>query len=223
MARSEDGVHFEPLITIGREMIGTESLERPSLVRTETGTWRLYLSCATPGTKHWRVELVEAAHPAEFDALTSQVVLPGDAKTGVKDPVIVHHDGLWQLWASCHPLADPDEADQMVTDYATSPDGKEWTWHGTALNGRPGYWDSRGARVTAVMHTGGRDRRVLRRPGQRRGELRGAHRHGHRDRAHGADPDRGRARPPSRRTAAGACATWTSCRSATAATGCTTR
>ena len=42
----------------------------------------------------------------------------------------------------------------MVTDYATSHDGKEWTWHGTALNGRPGYWDSRGTRVTAVLHTG---------------------------------------------------------------------
>ncbi len=154
VARSEDGVHFEPLLTIGRELIGTESLERPSLVRTETGTWRLYLSCATPGTKHWRVELVEAAHPSEFDALTSQVVLPGDVKTGVKDPVITCRDGLWQLWASCHPLADPDEADQMVTDYATSVDGKEWTWQGTALNGRPGHWDSRGARVTAVMHTG---------------------------------------------------------------------
>ena len=154
VARSEDGVHFEPLLTIGRELIGTESLERPSLVRTETGTWRLYLSCATPGTKHWRVELVEADHPSEFDALTSQVVLPGDVKTGVKDPVITHRDGLWQLWASCHPLADPDEADQMVTDYATSVDGKEWTWQGTALNGRPGHWDSRGARVTAVTYTG---------------------------------------------------------------------
>jgi hypothetical protein len=155
VARSEDGVHFEPLMTIGRELVGTESLERPSLVRAETGSWRLYLSCATPGTKHWRVELVEAAHPSEFDALTSQVVLPGDAKTGVKDPVITYRDRLWQLWASCHPLADPDEADQMVTDYATSADGKEWTWHGTALNGRPGYWDSRGTRVTAVMYTGG--------------------------------------------------------------------
>ena len=89
VARSADGVHFEPLLTIGRELVDTESLERPSLVRTEDGTWRLYLSCATPGTKHWRVELVEAADPAEFDALTSQVVLPGDAKTGVKDPVII--------------------------------------------------------------------------------------------------------------------------------------
>jgi hypothetical protein len=153
VARSVDGVHFEPLLTIGRELVGTESLERPSLVRTDAGTWRLYLSCATPGTKHWRVELVEAAHPAEFEALTSQVVLPGDVKTGVKDPVITRRDGLWQLWASCHPLADPSEADQMVTDFATSHDGKEWTWHGTALNGRPGYWDSRGTRVTAVLHT----------------------------------------------------------------------
>ena len=154
VARSEDGVHFERMLTIGRELVGTESLERPSLVRTETGTWRLYLSCATPGTKHWRVELVEAAHPSEFDALDSQVVLPGDAKTGVKDPVISHHGGLWRLWASCHPLADPDEADQMVTDYATSADGRGWTWHGTALNGRPGHWDSRGTRVTAVMYAG---------------------------------------------------------------------
>jgi len=150
VARSEDGVHFESLLTIGREMIGTESLERPSLVRTETGAWRLYLSCATPGTKHWRVELVEAAHPAEFDALTSQIVLPGDTKTGVKDPVIRHHGGQWHLWASCHPLADPLQTDQMTTEYATSPDGLAWTWHGTALSGTPGGWDARGARVTSV-------------------------------------------------------------------------
>src|ERR1035438_5101278 len=56
---------------------------------------------------------------------------------------LVGFSGLWQRWASCHPLADPDGADQMVTDYATSVDGREWTWHGTALNGRPGYWDYR--------------------------------------------------------------------------------
>ena len=154
VARSADGERFETVATIGKDAMDTESLERPALVRTPEGRWRLYLSCATTGTKHWRVEVTEAAHPAEFDVRNRQTVLPGDAKTGVKDPVIVHHDGLWQLWASCHPLADPDEADQMVTDYATSVDGKAWTWHGTALNGRPGYWDSRGARVTAVMHTG---------------------------------------------------------------------
>jgi hypothetical protein len=113
--------------------------------------WRLYLSCATYGTKHWRVEVLEADDPASFDHRRTKVVLPGDAKTGVKDTVIVHHAGQWHLWASCHPLVDPDEADQMMTDYATSDDGLEWTWQGTALSGRSGCWDARGARVSAVV------------------------------------------------------------------------
>jgi hypothetical protein len=146
-------VHFETLCAIGSDEVGAESLERPGLVRDRSGRWRLYLSCATPGTKHWRIELLEAAHPAEFDAGKRVVVLPGDAKTGVKDPVI-RLNGSWQLWACCHPLADPAEADQMVTDYATSSDGLDWTWHGTALIGRPGHWDARGTRISAVVQDG---------------------------------------------------------------------
>ena len=150
VARAVDGVSFETLLSIGKDEVGTESLERPALVRTPDGRWRLYLSCATPGTKHWRVEMTEAAHPAEFDIRRREVILPGDAKTGVKDPVIRYHDGRWHLWASCHPLADPLHTDQMTTEYATSEDGVAWTWHGTALSGTPGRWDARGTRVTAV-------------------------------------------------------------------------
>ena len=154
VAHSGDGERFTPLLTIRREEMAAESLERPALVRSPVGRWRLYLSCATPGSKQWRVEVLEAAHPAEFDSGHSQVVLPGDPKTGVKDPVIMYRNGSWRLWATCHPLADPDEADQMVSDYATSPDGLEWTWHGTALTGRPGRWDARGTRVAAVCYAG---------------------------------------------------------------------
>jgi hypothetical protein len=150
VARSADGERFETLLTIGKDDMATESLERPALVRTPEGRWRLYLSCATTGTKHWRVEMTEATHPAEFDIADRQTVLPGDTKTGVKDPVIRYRDGRWHLWASCHPLADPDQTDQMTTEYATSPDGLTWTWHGTALSGTPGQWDARGTRVTAV-------------------------------------------------------------------------
>ena len=154
VARSVDGERFDTLLTIGKEDMATESLERPALVRTPEGRWRLYLSCATTGTKHWRVEMTEAAHPAEFRTRGRQTVLPGDAKTAVKDPVIVYHRGLWHLWASCHPLDDPLQADQMTTEYATSTDGLAWTWHGTALSGTPGRWDSRGTRVTAVRFDG---------------------------------------------------------------------
>ncbi|MEU7894297.1 hypothetical protein AB0B45_15730 [Nonomuraea sp. NPDC049152] len=154
VARSADGERFETLTTITREQMDAESLERPALVRLPEGGWRLYLSCATPGTKHWRVEVLEAADPTGFDPRSRTTVLPGDPKTGVKDPVIVRHGGTWHLWASCHPLADPGEEDRMVTDYATSHDGLEWTWHGTALSGRPGAWDGRGVRISAVRFTG---------------------------------------------------------------------
>jgi hypothetical protein len=150
VARSGDGVRFETLLTISREAFGAESLERPALVLAPDGAWRLYLSCATPGTKHWRVEMIEARHPAAFDPQQSRVVLPGDGKTGVKDPVIVFDGDMWHLWAAVHPLADPAEADRMATDYASSADGVAWTWQGTALSPRPGEWDSRGTRVTAV-------------------------------------------------------------------------
>jgi hypothetical protein len=156
VARSADGVHFETLLTIGRDELGAESLERPALVTTPDGSWRLYLSCATPGTKHWRVEMLEARRPGAFDARRSQVVLPGDAGTAVKDPVIVYDGDVWHLWASVHPLDDPDQTDRMATDYACSADGLAWTWQGTALSPRPGEWDSRGARVTAVRLTPGR-------------------------------------------------------------------
>jgi hypothetical protein len=152
VARSADGVRFETVATFRREWVQAESLERPCLVHTPAGRWRLYLSCATPGTKHWRVELLEASDPSRFDVRERLVVLPGDAKTGVKDPVIRHRGGSWHLWTSCHPLGDPAEADQMVTEYATSDDGLDWIWHGTALSGRSGLWDARGTRVSAVCY-----------------------------------------------------------------------
>ncbi|MER6942906.1 hypothetical protein ABT294_02670 [Nonomuraea sp. NPDC000554] len=156
VAVSADGERFETLTTITQDEMDTDSLERPALMRTPEGRWRLYLSCATRDTKHWRVEVLEADDPAAFDPRERRTVLPGDPKTGVKDPVIVRKGGRWHLWACCHPLQDPDETDRMVSDYATSADGLDWTWHGTALTGRPGAWDSRGARITAVRFDGDR-------------------------------------------------------------------
>ncbi len=156
VARSEDGVRLETLVELDRDAFGAESLERPALVALPGGGWRLYVSCATPGTKHWRVDLLEADDPAGFDAARRRTVLPGDADWGVKDPVICWHDGQWHLWLCCHPLERDEDADRMVTRYATSEDGVEFDLHGDALTGRPGRWDSRGARVTSVLLGGAR-------------------------------------------------------------------
>ncbi len=155
VARSEDGERFETLAILGSAELGAASLERPALAVTPDGNWRLYVSCATPGSKHWRIDLIEAAQPDAFRARNARTVLPGSAHTGVKDPVVTVRDGRWQLWASCHPLETDEAADRMVTGYATSDDGSDWTWRGTALTGRPGGWDARGARVTSVMRSNG--------------------------------------------------------------------
>ncbi|MEV4132246.1 hypothetical protein AB0J72_08785 [Dactylosporangium sp. NPDC049742] len=150
VARSTDGVHFTTLAEVTRERFGGASLERPALVVTPEGRWRLYVSIATPGTKHWRVDLLEADEPGKLGDAPALTVLPGSAEIGVKDPVL-HFDGLrWHLWASVHPLETPEHADRMSTWYATSPDGVDWAWQGVALAPRPGHWDARGVRLSAV-------------------------------------------------------------------------
>jgi hypothetical protein len=150
IARATDGQRFEPILTIASDEMDAESLERPMLAVTEDGTWRLYLSCATWDTRHWRVEVLEAKAPDLFDPRQRQVLLPGDASRAVKDPVIQWHDGSWHMWACIHPLDDPAQTDRMWTEYAVSADGLEWAWQGPALTPRSDEWDARGTRVTAV-------------------------------------------------------------------------
>src|SRR5215469_8064398 len=150
IARSADGEHFEPIQAITKDEMDAESLERPALTVTQDGTWRLYLSCATWGTKHWRVEVLEARSPDSFEPAQRSVMLPGDATRAIKDPVFAWHNSKWHMWACVHPLTDPDGTDRMWTEYAVSADGLEWTWQGPALEPRPGEWDARGTRVSAV-------------------------------------------------------------------------
>ena len=118
-----DGVRFTTVATVGKDAFGAESLERPALVVTADGRWRLYVSVATPGTKHWRVDLLEADTPEGLAAAAPRTVMPGSDRLAVKDPVVVRHDGRWHAWASCHPLDDPEATDRMTTEYATSDDG----------------------------------------------------------------------------------------------------
>jgi hypothetical protein len=156
VARSADGVHFTPVAQLGKDGFGAESLERPALVHTPEGRWRLYVSCATPGSRHWRVDLLEAGSVAGLATAVPRTVLPGSDTVAVKDPVLRHDGRRWHLWASVHPLTDPGATDRMTTEHATSDDGVDWTWQGTALAGTPGSWDARGVRFTTVVLDGDR-------------------------------------------------------------------
>lgn len=154
VARSDDGERLETVATLDKDRFGAMSMERPALVRTEAGRWRLYVCCATPGSKHWWIDVLEAEAPETFADADARTVFPGDDRMGVKDPVVRRTDAGWEAWICCHPLDERDEEDRMTTAYATSADGLAWQWHGTALAARPGRWDARGARVTAVLPDG---------------------------------------------------------------------
>ena len=120
-----------------KDRFGAESLERPALVRTPDGRWRLYVSCATPGTKHWWVDVLEADTP---EGLARRAAPHGAARRRParrQGPGGARPGRPWHLWASVHPLDLPQHEDRMTTEYATSPDGLDWTWRGTALAPRP--------------------------------------------------------------------------------------
>jgi hypothetical protein len=151
VARSDDGVSFTEVAQVRREDFGAESFERPVLVPVPDLGWRLYLSCATPGSKHWWVDSLTAATPEQLPSGERRIVLAGDDATGVKDPVIRAVDGGWEMWLCCHPLDVPGHEDRMTTRRLTSADGLVWTDHGEVLHGTAGSWDARGARVTTVI------------------------------------------------------------------------
>ena len=151
VARSEDGEHFVTVAEVRRDEFGAESFERPVLLPRPDGGWRLYLSCATPGSKHWWIEAVDADEPGgPRDGHAAPSCCPVD-EVAVKDPVVLVDETGWQMWVCVHPLTEPGHEDRMTTAYATSADGLAWDWHGTVLAPTAGSWDQRGARVTAVL------------------------------------------------------------------------
>jgi hypothetical protein len=154
IARSPDGERFTTVATLDQRRFGAQWMERPAVVRTPEGRWRLFVCCGTPESKHWWIEVLEADDPAGFETAEARPAFPGDERTAVKDPIVKLRDGRWHAWICCHPLDVPGAEDRMSSAYATSDDGWTWDWHGTVLSGRPGTWDARGARLTTVLPDG---------------------------------------------------------------------
>jgi hypothetical protein len=157
VARSTDGLLFETVATVTSAQFECASLERPALVQRPDGGWRLYVSCSTPGSKHWWVEAIDADVPEALSTGKRTVVLPGGDTAAWKDVIVRACADGWQMWACRHPLDGGDDAaDRMSTWYATSEDGLDWTMVAEALRPVLETWDARGARIADVLTVGGR-------------------------------------------------------------------
>jgi hypothetical protein len=154
VARSEDGYEFETVAEVTSAQFDCASLERPALAVGPDGTWHLFVSCSTEGSKHWWVESITASRPEDLATGERHMILPGDEATAWKDPVVSIEGGAWRMWACRHDIIPPEEADRMDSWYATSRDGSRWDVEGRALGPGAAGWDRRGARITSVLPDG---------------------------------------------------------------------
>jgi hypothetical protein len=172
IASSEDGRAFHDVWTLRKEALDTHSMERACLVAIPGGV-RLYVSFVDPADGRWRIDVLEADRPEQFDARARRPALTAAAAgtESVKDPVVIRHGGRWLMFASfgsrdlraapgpdgtLHTSADALSTGQLLscTGLATSEDGLEWTWEGPALVPPRSGWDGFETRISTVMPRG---------------------------------------------------------------------
>jgi hypothetical protein len=172
IAVGDDGERFETIWHMSKAALGTPSIERNALVRTDDGAWRLYVSYVDPADGRWRIDALEAASPDAFDPASRSPVLTaaGIGAEGVKDPWLCRVSGVWHMLVSFAPTppmlpVDPQAlhatADIYNTGYsrsltglATSADGLRWTWQGPVFAPRESGWDAYAARINTAVAAG---------------------------------------------------------------------
>jgi hypothetical protein len=171
IARSDNGESFEVIALIRKEELGTSSIERGALIKTDDGRWRLYLSYVDPADDRWRIDLIEANRPEELSAEKRVAILDAAAigAEGVKDPWVCRFDGTWHMIVSYAPTPEGEISrvemhgtrdiyntgtSKSLTGLATSDDGIAWNWHGSIFEPQETGWDQYAARINTVYVDG---------------------------------------------------------------------
>lgn len=132
VALSDDGVNFTDVWTSTKEEFAANSIEEGHCIR-DGDSWRVYVSYEIEGTSTWRIDLIEARTPDEFQTQSRRTVLsPGDyGLEWIKDPYVVRRDSDWWLYAAAPPRTGPTvEGDRIeagaldATVLAVSEDGR---------------------------------------------------------------------------------------------------
>lgn len=171
IAESGDGSSFRTIWAARKEDFDSPSVERFALTKTPQGKWLLYPAYVDGATNRWRIDVIEAPSPGEFDPAQRQPVFLSETLglQGVKDPWVMRVNGLYVMLISYATTEAVSEADRerlhatadvyntgltrSCTGLATSGDGKTYTWQRDILLPRPGAWDAYAARLGCLIPT----------------------------------------------------------------------
>lgn len=137
--KSHDGRRFSLVRKLHRDDMNCAVFERPALVRTPAGKFRLYGCSSFLG--QWAIwKLDDADDPATFDPSSLDVVhhppvseSPAAALHGYKDPFVIWHGGQWHMTVI-------GEAHKVAARpyHFVSKDGVAWhPWPADVINGKP--------------------------------------------------------------------------------------
>lgn len=101
--KSKDGKDFRIVKKIHRKDMDVQVFERPSIVQTQDGRFRLYGCSSFLG--QWTIwKLDDVDDPVDFDPTTMEVILhpplndgPSAALHGYKDPFVIFYRNRWHM------------------------------------------------------------------------------------------------------------------------------
>ena len=165
VAESTDGVVFTNVWEGTKEQLDAESIEVGSLIQDpSSGKWRLYVSYQCRNGP-WRVDLIEADHPRDFDAWHHRTVMQPEeyGLQWIKDPRVLIVGGMYFVFVTVSPRERwwEDESGQRhplggdATGLMTSPDGvyfRSFKYVFEPERGMSGEWGQFRARINSVIY-----------------------------------------------------------------------
>lgn len=171
VAAGDDGFEFEDIWQADKEHLDSPSVEKSCITKPPDGDFRLYISFVDGETSKWRIDVIEADRPEEFDPSTrAKVFTPEELGIeGIKDPVVYHIGGLEHMIVSYAPSPSGPSAREQATMHATgdvyntgivkshtglatSEDGLSWCWEGDILSPPDEGWDAYCTRIGSVLY-----------------------------------------------------------------------
>ena len=171
IAESKDGENFKTIWSATKESLNSDSIEKSSLIKGPEGLWWMYISYVDPIDKRWKIDLMKAAHPSEFQINERKEVLKA-AQTGtegVKDPFAFFLNGKMHLlvsYATGLHSANESQKEAMhatgdiyntgltksCSGLAVSDDGENFEWLGNIFAPSDNGWDKYASRINSFIY-----------------------------------------------------------------------